>query len=245
MIAAEQLVAHRGYQAKYPENTILSLSQAILQGAVMVELDVQFSADKLPVIYHDTDLKRVSGCSGSLLQSPRYRLIELSAFEPQRFGEQFIEEKISPLESLVGLLRNNPKVTAFVELKEESIAHCGRKLIYTRVQNILQPVSAQVVIMSFDYQLALEARRANWPRVGVVLKQWQDLEHPQVIEARPDFIYTDYHIIPDLYDLRNSPALADTKLVAYEVGNKALAQQLLQRGVDILETFEIESLLTG
>lgn len=243
MIKADQLVAHRGYQAKYPENTLLALNQAILHGALMVELDVQFSADRLPIIYHDTTLQRVSGCPGSVFNKQRHELLELPAYEPQRLGDQFITEKISPLETLVSLLQSNPQVTAFVELKEESIAHCGRQLISNSVRDILRPVARQAVIMSFDYELAIAARQAGWPLVGVVLRQWQDLEHPQVIQAQPDYIYSNHQIIPDRHDLQSNSALASTKLVAYEVGTNDLAEQLLQRGVDILETFEIESLL--
>jgi hypothetical protein len=79
--------------------------------------------------------------------------------------------------------------------------------------------------------------------VGVVLKSWDDLQHPELALALPDYIYSNYNIIPDLYDLRNSPQLAAAQLVTYEVGTAALAQTLLDRGVDMLETFEIEVLL--
>jgi hypothetical protein len=37
--------------------------------------------------------------------------------------------------------------------------------------------------------------------------------------------------------------LANTTLVAYEVGSRELGYALLARGVDMLETFEIEELL--
>ena len=60
-INANELVAHRGFRGKYPENTILSITKAIEAGALFVELDVQFSEDKLPIIYHDSELSRVSG----------------------------------------------------------------------------------------------------------------------------------------------------------------------------------------
>ena len=67
---AEELVAHRGFRGKYPENTALSITQAIKSGALFVELDVQFSLDKLPIIYHDTNLARVSGADKDVLSAP-------------------------------------------------------------------------------------------------------------------------------------------------------------------------------
>ena len=102
MIHPSKLVAHRGYQAKYPENTALSLIKAIEAGALFIELDVQFSGDRLPIIYHDTDLQRVSGQSGSVLTATRDELLSCPAYEPQRLGDTFKGEKISPLESSGG-----------------------------------------------------------------------------------------------------------------------------------------------
>jgi len=242
MIHPSKLVAHRGYQAKYPENTALSLTRAIEAGALFIELDIQFSRDQLPVIYHDTDLQRVSGRSGSVLTMSRAELLDCSAYEPQRLSDTFVGEKISPLEALVDILVANPEVTAFVELKEESIEHCGRALIIASVQEILQPVAERTVLMSFDYPLAIAARQAGWPQVGVVLQSWDDLSNAQVILARPDYIYTNYTNIPDDCDLTSIQALNDTVLVTYEVATQELGQQLLARHVDMLETFEIESM---
>lgn len=242
MIHPSKLVAHRGYQAKYPENTALSLIKAIEAGALFIELDVQFSGDRLPIIYHDTDLQRVSGQSGSVLTAARDELLSCPAYEPQRLGDTFKGEKISPLESLVDILVAQPEVTAFVELKEESIEHCGRAFIIESVQQILQPVAQQTVLMSFDYPLAIAARAAGWPWVGVVLQSWDDLNHPDVALARPDYIYSNHTNIPEDCDLTSIPALSNAVLVTYEVGTSELGQKLLARHVDMLETFEIEAL---
>jgi glycerophosphoryl diester phosphodiesterase len=242
MIHPSKLVAHRGYQANYPENTALSLSKAIEVGALFIELDIQFSGDRLPIIYHDTDLQRVSGQSGSVFTMSRAELMGCSAYEPQRLGDTFIGEKISPLEALVDILMANPDVTAFVELKEDSIKHCGRALIIASVQEILRPVAEQTVLMSFDYPLVIAAREADWPWVGVVLQSWNDLGSAQVAQARPDYIYTNYTNIPENCDLTTIQALNDAVLVTYEVATQELGQQLLARQVDMLETFEIEAM---
>jgi hypothetical protein len=44
-------------------------------------------------------------------------------------------------------------------------------------------------------------------------------------------------------ELASIEILADATLVAYEVGSRELGHVLLERGVDMLETFEIEDLL--
>ena len=242
-LTSDLLVAHRGYQAKYPENTQLSLLKAIQAGASYIELDVQFTADKLPIIYHDLSLQRVSGVEGYVNKLDREQLLSISAYEPKRLGDKYQDETISPLEALTTILRDNPHVTAFVELKEECIEHCGREHLLKSIMTILKAVTKQTVVMSFDYQLAQMAREANWPRVGLVLKNWEDLNHQQVVATKPDYIYTNHLIIPPNSVLSDYKTLDNSRLVAYEVGNSDLALSLIERGVDMLETFDIAGLL--
>jgi glycerophosphoryl diester phosphodiesterase len=56
-IPAGKLIAHRGYQRHYPENSPLAIEKAIECGALFFEIDVQFSADGIPLLYHDDHLK--------------------------------------------------------------------------------------------------------------------------------------------------------------------------------------------
>ena len=233
------LIAHRGLQSRFPENTLLALKKAIDTGAQYIELDIQFSADCLPIIYHDHDLQRVSGIQGNVWDYPRKELLGISAYEPQRLGNRFKTETIAPLEALVALLQQNPQVTAFVELKEESIAHCGRDLMLERVMNILAPVKPQVVLISYDYCLVEAARKAQWGQVGVVLKQWQDLETNTVKNISSDYIFVDHEKMPQ--QITGLDAIKGI-LVAYEVGDIALGKELINKGVSMLETFELERL---
>jgi glycerophosphoryl diester phosphodiesterase len=56
---APLIIAHRGYRACYPENTLCSFEQS-LGRCGMIELDVQLSADGVAVIFHDETLTRTS-----------------------------------------------------------------------------------------------------------------------------------------------------------------------------------------
>jgi len=240
-LAPSKLVAHRGLQSQYPENTLLSLTQAIVTGAHFIELDVQFSADKQPIIYHDMDLQRVSGIDKKVSNLTIDQLISLPAYEPQRFGKRFQQEKIASLASLVALLRSNLHVTAFVELKPESLAHCSRQDMLIRVSEILAPVKNQVVIISYDYHVVSKFREADWPQVGMVLDQWNHIQNPLVLNCRPDYIFSDYRIIPPDTDLKTIQLFQEGLLAVYEVGNQELAISLLARGVDMIETFNFNN----
>lgn len=48
-----RIVAHRGYSAKYPENTLEAYDRAIDAGADLVEIDLRLSRDGALVCHHD------------------------------------------------------------------------------------------------------------------------------------------------------------------------------------------------
>jgi glycerophosphoryl diester phosphodiesterase len=47
------IIAHRGYHAKTPENTLASFEAAIALGVDGIETDIRLSADGLLILYHD------------------------------------------------------------------------------------------------------------------------------------------------------------------------------------------------
>lgn len=51
-----QIVAHRGYVEKYPENTIEAFNQAAILGADIIELDVHLTKDNKLIVHHDYKL---------------------------------------------------------------------------------------------------------------------------------------------------------------------------------------------
>lgn len=55
------VIAHRGASAYAPENTMPAFELAVRQGADMLELDVQRSADGVLVIFHDDTTERWDG----------------------------------------------------------------------------------------------------------------------------------------------------------------------------------------
>lgn len=56
-----QAIAHRGYKAKYPENTMGAFAGAIDVGAHALETDVHMTKDGVVVLSHDATLKRCFG----------------------------------------------------------------------------------------------------------------------------------------------------------------------------------------
>lgn len=63
---APLVLGHRGAPLDAPENTIAGFALALAAGADGVELDVQLSADGVPVVIHDDTLRRTTGARGRL-----------------------------------------------------------------------------------------------------------------------------------------------------------------------------------
>ncbi|MEH6543608.1 MAG: glycerophosphodiester phosphodiesterase family protein [Porticoccaceae bacterium] len=236
---ADRIVAHRGYQHAYPENTLLAYREAIAAGAHCIETDISLSADHQAMLYHDPTLKRVSNKKGRVEQYTAEQLQTFPAYEPKRFGERFINETIAPLADLVALLQQHPHVTGYIEVKKEAVAFAGIVDTYAIISQCLKPVAPQCPLISFDYDFIAHARAQGWQRCGVVLTRWDDLDSSTVKEINPDTVFCNYKKIPAQANLDD----CNFELVLYEIAEVELAKRWLRRGADKIETFDVAGLI--
>ncbi|MBK8676144.1 MAG: hypothetical protein IPN27_07060 [Cellvibrionales bacterium] len=237
-LSPQQLIAHRGYQQYFPENSPLAIQKAIEYGAHYIEIDVQFSSDGIPVLYHDDHLKRISGMVGKLKQ---YTFSELSAFsanEPERLQNQFNEVKISALQSLVEIIQKNPHIEILVELKEEATRDYGATFCLQRIRDVLQPVLSRCILISFDIDALHAAKNFGFTRLGAVLRDWSS-RHSIANELQAEMIICNFLRIPE----KDTLHMENCRVALYEVDNLTLAHALLERGADLIETFTIGKLL--
>ena len=61
MLQLPKVIGHRGAMAYAPENTLESFREARKRGATWVEIDVKLTADGVPIVMHDSSLKRTMG----------------------------------------------------------------------------------------------------------------------------------------------------------------------------------------
>ncbi|ORY63029.1 PLC-like phosphodiesterase [Pseudomassariella vexata] len=61
-----QTIAHRGYKAVFPENTLVAFRSAIEIGAHAIETDLHMSKDGVVVLCHDSSLKRCFGIDAKI-----------------------------------------------------------------------------------------------------------------------------------------------------------------------------------
>ncbi len=70
---------HRGYSSEAPENTMEAFSLCVERGVLGVELDVQLCKTGEIIVFHDSDLERITGYKGAVRDTPYENIRMLNA----------------------------------------------------------------------------------------------------------------------------------------------------------------------
>lgn len=238
-IKPPELIAHRGYALRYPENTMQSLRAAIDLGARYIEFDVQLTAEGVPVLLHDTNLWRTAGIDRSVLDMTLDDVMRVEVNEAARFGPQFSGVHVPLLGEIPELLKEHPNVTAFVELKRGSVARFGVDQVVGRSLEALGTTIERCVVISFDEAAVVAARFAG-AATGWILEEWSAETQAALEELRPEYVFCDYRMIPDDASLWPGP----WRWAMYEVIEPDLALGLAAFGAHFVETMAIREMLS-
>ncbi len=102
-------IAHRGYSAKYPENTMSAFDAAVQLGFAYLETDVHATKDGQVAVFHDDTLERMTGMNG--------RVEDLTLAELRRLRVSQSE----PIPLLVELLDAFPHTRINIDPKQDSV----------------------------------------------------------------------------------------------------------------------------
>jgi glycerophosphoryl diester phosphodiesterase len=235
-----EIIAHRGYSARAPENTIAALESAIAAGADAVEFDLHVSADGVPVLFHDELLERTSTGAGPLRGLPFATLRTLDA--GSWFGSAFAGEPIPSFVDALACVRGRV-ARIYPEVK-----HYGAPEHLTRMVEVATTagLADATVFISMDWG-ALERMRAVSPALNV----GYIVEHPSRAAAAIARASGDPHALVD-FDARillADPALAahsherGVELAVWTVDDSATASRLLELGVRRITTNRVGDLL--
>jgi len=184
-------IAHRGSfdNPRIPENSMAAFHASIERG-LPIELDVHLSADGLPIVYHDSDLSRLTVSREKLANLPARELTELRLCGT--------EERIPLLRDVLGMVSG--RVPLLIELKTHAV-RSGK--LERAVLKALEGYSGEFALQSFNPLAVgwlrrhapeicrgqLSAGPAGIPMAGVtkpnfVAYRVDDLPHPAVTHAR-------------------------------------------------------------
>ena len=144
-------IGHRGASALAHENTVASFIKAVETGMTGVELDVQYSADKQLVVFHDWELKNWNGYTKKIETMPYSEIKEISLNEDEIF-------KIPLLEEVLNVLSKNCIIN--IEIKSGYILNTG---IEKNVLNILNNHNFEqnCIISSFNPVILCRIQKLN------------------------------------------------------------------------------------
>src|SRR6266550_152344 len=161
------ILGHRGASAVAPENTLAAFSRAILDGAQGIEFDVRLSRDGVPMVIHDSSLKRTASIDSLVCDLTSRQLQEIdvgswyarASFEGGSPATAYASEKVPTLAQVFQLFNSN-RGWLYVEMK--SNANDGAELA-AGVANCIHEsdLTNRIVVESFDLPAIAEIKRID------------------------------------------------------------------------------------
>ena len=159
-------VAHRGYSAVAPENTLPALAAAVLGGATYIEFDVRTTSDGVPVVIHDRTVDRTTDGSGHVweLTADQVRALDAGSW----FSPAFAGVRVPLLAEVLDLLRDPdlgvlrpPTADDEPHLLLEIKPPAGREQVKTILGMVAERgLLERTVVQSFDHEVVRLVREA-------------------------------------------------------------------------------------
>lgn len=129
-----EVIAHRGANREAPENTLPAFEAAVRLGADGIELDIQMTADGMPVVHHDARLPDRAG--------PGLQISALTHSEVTR---------LSALPTLGEVIESvGRRCRLYVEIKAPDAIEA--------VLTLLRPLGESCAVHAFDHRVIARAR---------------------------------------------------------------------------------------
>lgn len=232
------IVGHRGFSAAFPENTALSVTQAIENGVNAVEFDVQCSKDGTPWVFHDETLNRLTGQSGLIYEHTDDELAQLSAYYPDKFGDEFKGTPLTTLSEMVAVLASHPNVEVFIEPKTESLEHIGVEKMMDAILNISEPLGERRYIISF-HTGALAYVKNHLPTVWVV-DDFSPTTHAKALELHPTILCASKELLHN--GLPNWHSELNSEWLVYSADDEATLRKFQAMNIPRIETNDIAAI---
>lgn len=234
----DRLIAHRGCQQLFPENSHAGIAHALSLGIKYIEIDINLSADGVFVLCHDSELQRLTGEPLLLKNCSLKHLQTLSFHEPERLGEQFYPTPICSLTDCLALISSVANSHVYIEIKRESLLRVGREPLLEQLYPVIKDYLGQLSLISFDMEvLTLAHKQQRFPRLLPIIHNIEQWHSRELAHLNPPLV------ISRLDRLPNRPSELPYPVALYEIENFAQAQHWLEQGATQLESFATAQLL--
>lgn len=235
-----EIIAHRGYSAVAPENTLAALDRAVTHGADAVEFDVRVASCGTPVLFHDAHLGRTTNGVGPVRRRTLQQLKALDAgswFSPDFHGEP-IPSLVEALELVAPYVRRvYCEIKAYREMEDldrivavtQASGHLDRTVFISLDWTTLERVAGQVPEQPIGFIVDDPEAMANATR--------RALAHGHAfVDAQAELLLENPDLVGPVLD-------HGLDVGVWTVNDAAAAERLLGLGVTRFTTNEVGQLL--
>jgi len=215
-------LAHRGASEYSPENTFSAFYKGIEQGANGIETDVKKTKDGILVLFHDSDISRVTNGIGKISDYNYKDLLQLDAGSHK--SSIYKNEKIVSFEDFLKYFASRELYFA-IELKDSFIEEETLQLIRK------YSIEEKVTVTSFDFENLIRVRELDRKiKIGYLCEEINNevLDKLKTIEA--------YQICPSAKMLTpkkvQKAKMEGFSIRAWGVNDEVLMLHALSCGVD-------------
>jgi len=170
-----EVTAHRGYSAKYPENTLLAFRAALELGVEWIEFDVIPSADGRVMVMHDQTVDRTTNGSGRVVEMTYEKLRRLDAGAHKGAPG----EKIPTLEEAIETIGSQARLNVNLNFNDNnSKDEAERKLLYAYEAKTVRAVRDAGLLDRAVFAIypvdQIKRMKAHDPAAECVLLSWRD-----------------------------------------------------------------------
>lgn len=157
------MVAHRGLSAHAPENTLSAFRLALERGADGIELDIQPSADGVPMVIHDATLQRTTDGTGAVRELTAR---EIQQYDAGRwFHPDFAGERVPTLYEVFEAFRDQTRYNLELKVLDPN----DRRIVAPVLDAIRSFGLTELVLISSFYLPALAWIKAEMPNLPCAL----------------------------------------------------------------------------
>lgn len=243
------IIGHRGASATAPENTLAAFARALADGAEGIEFDVRLARDNVPVVIHDSTLRRtalVDGVVAELTSSELGRMKVGGWFNRQHPAEargEYQRETIPTLRQVFDLLRKTGALL-YLEMKGD----CKQTTaLAAKVVKVIQSYSLveRVIVESFDLAAIQEVKRLDGSVRTAALFEPR-LSQPEAIVRRMKMVDLAHGARADEIALHHALVSGRVVSKAIESGLKVVVWTVDQREwIERANSLGIQALITN
>jgi glycerophosphoryl diester phosphodiesterase len=233
------LIGHRGYPARYPENTLASFKGAIAAGCDMIELDVTLTRDRRVVVIHDDTLDRTTSGRGAVRDHGfmEIRTLDAGSWFDGRFAGERVPELAEVLELTAGRCMLN------IEIKESAFeAGYPADAVERQVVNLVKTGGAmeRVIVSSFDERILRRiAAMEDPPAIAYISDHGADRQLVEMLLAIKAFSWHPRFKVLTAGQVDALHAVG-LKVFPWTINTQAEADRILAMGVDGLICNEMQ-----